>query len=298
MTRGRKSGMNGGLSHALGLHGRPHFRLRLRLQLVLGFVCATAIALAAPYPALAAGIVQIGGIDIRSVYTADIPNDTGIFTFSDPGPSGAPGLVDDAGGLPGLDINDLIFFEAKVNDTKCNAGQSAFSLSSNIKPAGAGACFVSNGLPADLRITDGVTTLLAFSLQEIEVTQAGTAGGPGDSDGYIVLGSFSVGSNKSILTLTGGSLAAAAGGIGSTAHLHIRMDTLLPALVHSSVPETPTQQHKVGYLENDFESGNGLLDAAVVWDLVIVPIPEPGTGSLLALGLVALAGARRVSRRR
>lgn len=230
--------------------------------------------------------VTLGGVDLLSSYTAPSGPNPGILTFQDTPTT--PGLVDDAGGITGLDVGDNVWFEAALSDFRCN-GTTPFNAATNdIKQA----CFISSGTPA-FRITEAGTGILLLQLDLVKMKVGREVADntiPTDTDGFINFGDFTAGSNQSVLTVTGGSLAAAVGGIGSEAHLNIRMDTILPGLVTTSDP--------VGYFNSNFTAGNGIASAQVVWDLTIVPIPEPGTGALVAFALVALSLGRRRPRAR
>lgn len=244
-------------------------------------VAVLAVASLAAGPARATNIL-IGGEDLKSGYSAT----SGVFSFLS---DGTPGVVTSTGSVSGLNQLDVVLFDAKLNSDKCNAGMTPFNPATDPIQ---GACFVSadaNATP-DFVIMDAsmTTTLLAFNLEKIRVTQAAAASGVNDPDGYIVLGDFTETTTQSVLTLVGGSLANQVGGIGSTGHLHVRMDSLDPNIL--------TTADLSGYFGNDFVAGDGIGNVPVVWDLLIVPIPEPSTAALLALGLGALAALRRQAR--
>jgi PEP-CTERM motif len=245
-------------------------------------VAATlAVASLAAGPARATNIL-IGGEDLKSGYDAG----TTVFSFMS---DGAPGVVTSTGGVSGLSPLDVVLFDAVLNSDKCNPAMTPFNPATDFIQ---GACFVSadaNATP-DFVIMDAsmTTTLLAFNLDKIRVTQAAAASGVNDPDGFIVLGDFTETTTQSVLTLVGGSLAGQVGGIGSTAHLHVRMDSLDPDIL--------TTADLSGYFGSNFSAGDGIGNVPVVWDLLIVPVPEPSTGALLALGLGAIAALRRQAR--
>ena len=118
---------------------------------------------------------------------------------------------------------------------------------------------------------------------------------PNDPDGAIAIGGLDTscpgdpdGLCKNELILVGGSLAAQFGGIGSIAHLNLRL-----------VSPNPDLTSLGGYFGNDFVAGNGLQNAPTVWELTVVPTPEPGTFSLIFGSLLALRLLRnRVSEAR
>ena len=138
--------------------------------------------------------------------------------------------------------------------------------------------------------TDNTTVLLAFELNFIEVTQASreTAGNP---EGTILLGDPSENAVSSKLVLVGGTLNQMVGGVGSEARLQLLMDSLTPAIL--------AKADFSGYLNSNFLSGAGGAPVLpTVWDLTIIPIPEPSTAGLLGFSLLGLlAIARRNARR-
>lgn len=251
--------------------------------------------------------VTLSGEDVLTQFTAS----SGILTFSDSG--GAPGLVtaDSTNLLTLGDGGADVFFDAVLSDFRFN-GTTAFDpLTENIRRGNFVGRTVGSYKVPTLLITDGQpvpTTLLRFEalVYDNEFTGSGgprggldvsgatvVAAPPNDPDGAIAIGGLDTvcptdidGLCHNELELVGGSLAALFGGIGSIGHLNLRL-----------VSPNPDLTSLAGYFGNDFVAGNGLQNAPTVWELTIVPIPEPGTFSLMFGSLLLLAaGTRRLSR--
>lgn len=266
------------------------------------FVALVGSLLLLPAAAQATSI-NISGVDVLTQYTAS----SGILTFSDTG--GGPGVAtaDDTGLLALGDNGVDVYFDAVLSDFRFN-GTAAFNpLTDNIRRGNfVGRSIGSSHMPT-LRITDGQaipTTLLIFEalVYEDDFTGSGgprggldvsgatvVASGPNDPDGEIVIGGLDTecpsdpdGLCRNELVLVGGSMAAQFGGVGSIAHLHLRLISPNPDLTSLG-----------GYFGSDFVAGNGLQNAPTVWELTIVPIPEPGTFSLVLGSLLVVGVARR-----
>lgn len=251
--------------------------------------------------------INLSGEDVLTQFTAS----SGILTFSDGG--GSPGLVtaDDTGLLTLGDSGADVFFDAVLSDFRFNGTTPFNPATDNIRRGNfVGRTVGSTEIPT-LMITDGQvvpTTLLRFEalVYDDQFTGSGgprggldmsgatvVASPPNDPDGAIAIGDLQTSCPADIdglchneLVLVGGSLAAQFGGIGSIAHLNLRLVSPNPDLTNLN-----------GYFGNDFVAGNGLQNAPTVWELTIVPIPEPGTFSLLLGSLLLVAVARRPSRR-
>lgn len=264
-----------------------------------GLVALTVGLLLVPAVARATNI-NLSGVDVLTHYTAS----TGILSFG-----AAPGVVtaDDSGLLATGDSGADVYFDAVLSDFRFN-GTTPFDPATETIRRGnfVGRTAGGSNVPT-LRITDGQpvpTTLLVFEalVYDDEFTGSGgplgglgvsgasvVAAPPNDPDGEIVIGGLDIscptgpnGLCRNELVLVGGSLAAQFGGVGSIAHLHLRL-----------ISPNPDLTNLVGYFGSDFEAGNGLQNAPTVWELTIVPIPEPGTLSLLLGSLLVLGALRR-----
>jgi len=231
--------------------------------------------------------IHIGGIDVESQYTGaglGVP-EAGIFTFDD----SLNGMNDpelgevDSEDLAGFDlIGARVGFEAMLSTTG-NDGNPFDPATGNLRKAR----FVGTG-GMDMWIldpSDNVTILLAFNLSFIDVTAADLAFPPADPDGLIFLGDPTPTATTSLLTLSGGTLNAVVGGIGTQARLSVEMATITPALL--------LRADRIGYLNANFTSGVGAPPVATTnWNITI--IPEPSTAVLLGFALLGLlATARR-----
>jgi hypothetical protein len=268
-----------------------------------GFILLATLLLL-PAAARAANIT-ITGEDVLTQYTAA----DGRLTFLDTNSAGGgePGLItaETTGLLPS---SADVFFDAVLSPYRFN-GTTAYNpatdsaLQGNFVGRNQGA----SEMPTIL-ITDGAalpTTLLIFKALVYENDLAGsgprggikvsgatvTASSPDNPDGDLVIGSLDTscpgdkdGLCKNEVMLTGGALAAQFGGVGSIGYLHMRMNSPNPDLTDTSI---------LGYFGSDFTSGNGLLNAPTNWELTIVPVPEPGTFSLLLVSMLGLSAARR-----
>jgi hypothetical protein len=243
---------------------------------------ALALSLVSGAPAQAISL-HIGGVDAESQYTgAGTGNaDAGILTFDDSlnamnDPE--PGVVTSSD-IAAL-IGKSVAFEVILGPTKPN-GNPFDPAIDNVKKAR----FLGTG-GFGFRIYDNVTatTLLAFDVVHIDVTNATTAFLPIDPDGSITLGDPTIGATSSLLLISGGTLNNLAGGIGTEALLQIQFVTLTPAI-------NTTADFK-GYLNDNFTSGFGSPPVSTShWNLTI--IPEPSTATLLGFSLLGLIGVAR-----
>jgi hypothetical protein len=236
-------------------------------------------------PTAEAAVISMGGIDIESQYTGagTASTDAGILTFDDAlnGMNDAEfGLVStsDIAALVGKSVD----FEVILSANQPN-GDPFDPASDNIRNAR----FLGTG-SYGFRIFDDLTstTLLAFNVVHIDVTNATWAVAGIDPDGTITLGDPTETATSSLLVVSGGTLNTLAGGIGTEARLQVQFVTLTPALL--------VKGDLSGYLNDDFTSGFGASPVSTsTWDLTI--IPEPSTAALLGfslLGLVAIARRR------
>lgn len=257
---------------------------------LLGAVCAGLL------PAASASALSIGGIDSNTQFTGAglAVADAGILTFDDQfNSTNLPELgVVTSEDIPGFDLtNARVGFEALLSGTQRNGTDVFDPASTNINRArfvgtGGGELFI-------LDPTDNTTVLLSFDLSFIDVSQTAIAFPGVDPDGLILLGNADPASfntaRGSALTVSGGTLNAVVGGIGTPAVLSILMATIDPPLLSSA--------DRKGYFNDNFLSGVGSPPVATtVWDLTI--IPEPTTALLLGAGLLGLlAFARRSAAR-
>ncbi len=228
----------------------------------IGLLLSLAVAIALGGTASAMPIDTIGGTDALTSYTAS----SGILSFG-----ATPGTVTTAPSAPfliGADIN----FEGDLSTD----------------PAGdvRDAVFVGTGSGTDITIVSGATVLLALELDYIEVVSAVPAGG-----GIIQMGSFAesqIGNPSAVsrLTVSGGSMNAFFGGVGTEAVLEILMSSLDPAMTK--------KLRNGGYLLSDFT--NGLAGASTTWNLTLLHMPEPSTAVLLGCALLGLTAVARRSR--
>jgi hypothetical protein len=253
---------------------------------VLGLLAAV-LLIAAP---TAAATIHIGGVDVETQYTgAGVTgahsDQAGILTFDDAlNGMNSPELgVVDSEDLAGFDlIGARVGFEA-ILSAMGNNGQPFNAAIDNMRNAR----FVGTA-GADLWIldpNDNTTVLLRFELSHIDVTAADLDTPGVDPDGLIFLGDPTATATTSRLTVSGGSLNAVVGGIGTPARLSIEMATITPPLLERA--------DRRGYLNTNFTSGVGSPPVATTnWNLTI---PEPSTAALLGF---ALLGVLAVARRR
>jgi hypothetical protein len=238
---------------------------------------------------LSAHAVAIGGVDAQSQYLGFTPvvADSGVFTFEDTlngtNPAPEPGTVTtaDGAGLAGL-IGGAIDLEIMLDTGSFNPA------TDNILNA----TFIGTGAGPEIIIWDSParnTVLLALDVDFVNVTQILPSYPP-----FIpCCGSFTIGQPElstygveSQLAVTGGTYAAAVGGIGTGATLQIFISDPVPTF-DSTVTTT--------YLNDDFTVGfNVNPSSEVTWELNFVP--EPGTALLAAVGLAGLAMAGRSRR--
>jgi hypothetical protein len=235
-----------------------------------------------------AAAVSIGGVDAQSQYTGFNPvvGDSGVLTFEDTlngtNPAPEPGTVTtaDGAGLGGL-VGGAIDLEIMLDTSGFNPA------TDNILDA----TFIGTGAGPEIIIWDSParnTVLLALDVDFVNVTQILPATPP-----FIpCCGSFTIGQPEtstygvqSQLSVTGGTFAAAAGGIGTGATLQIFISDPVPDF-DSTVVST--------YLNDSFTVGfNVNPSSEITWEINFVP--EPGTA---LLGAVAFAGWIAVRRTR
>jgi hypothetical protein len=218
--------------------------------------------------------LRIDAVDAQSQYTGFNPvvSDSGVFTFNDtfngtnPSPERGTVTSSDVAGL----LSGRVDLEIVLDTTSYDPATST--------PLGAP--FVGTGPGAEIVIWDASETsvLLTFDVGFINVTSvAPFAMGTPNLDGYGV---------SSQLTVAGGSLAGAVGGIGTAAVLEIIVDSPSPQLTTGTL---------FGYLNDSFTVGIPDQPPVGQVDIAIV-IPEP---SVFVLGAAALgAGMAWQSRRR
>jgi len=227
----------------------------------------------------AASALQIGGTDAETQYTGFSGGSAqaGVLTFDDAfnGYNVAePGTVTstDIAGLLGAEVDFRVVLDTSSFDPATGDLRDAV--------------FVGTGSGPEITFVSGNVVLLAFDVDFIRVTQAARAGGVlGGPDGTILLGSPTPDSYgvASRLTVSGGSLNAAVGGVGTPAVMELLMSSMNPQLSKALLQS--------GYLNDDFTNGVGLTGESATWNITIVP--EPGTAVLLGTCLVGLLTAVR-----
>jgi hypothetical protein len=234
-------------------------------------------SLVASAPALASSI-QVGGTDAETQYTYDGNTDTGILTFYDAfNGFNLPenGVVTSSVQVPGL-IGKDVMFEVMLDTSSFNA------TTGDVRDAR----FIGTGAGPELTIWDGATLLLALDVNFIEVSNAFRAGGiVGGADGTIQMGAFDAQTYgvASALTVVGGTLNAAVGGIGTGAVMEVLMSSLNPPMTKALLQS--------GYLGTNFSNGVGSTGVSTTWNLAFVP--EPQTVVLLAAAALGALGAAR-----
>jgi len=229
----------------------------------------------------AAQAVSLSGNDAQSQYTAS----NGVFTFADAPTGGNPNA--ERGTVTEVDnpaLADLLWGRI---DLEIMLDTSDFDPANGLI---IDASFIGTGPAPEVIIWDADenTVLLALDVSFVNVTTASPSmiAPPG---GIIIVGDpapSSVGID-SLLTVSGGSYADAAGGIGMQAVLHINISDPVPTFDVADL---------YNYLDSDFTVGfNTGPTSEIVWEIEF--IPEPGTALLLGMGLVMLAGRRGAARR-
>ena len=235
---------------------------------------------------------SIGGTDAQAQYTGFSPllPDSGIFTFNDTlngtNPAPEPGTVTTADdpGLTGL-VGGAIDLEIELDTSAYDPATGALLAAS----------FIGTGPGSEVLIWDSpakTSLLLALDVSFIDVVQAfplefapprGTV-----TLGNVQLSTFGIDSQ---LTVTGGSFAAAAGGVGTGATLQILVADPLPdgvALADLLSGGFWNKTLTVGFNTNP--------TSAVTWEINFLAVPEPGLAALLGVGLLALGGVGRSGR--
>ena len=252
-------------------------RMRRAVERMRILTLGAALVLAAG----AAQAVSLGGIDAQSQYTAS----DGIFTFDDqlngsnPSPERGTVTTTDNPALAAL-LGGRIDLEIMLDTTGFNPATDLITDAS----------FIGTGPGAEVIIWDATetTVLLSLDVTFVDVTTAlpSEFAPPG---GTIVVGNpviDSVGTD-SLLTVSGGSYAGAAGGIGTQAVLHINISDPVPTFDLADL---------FNYLASDFTVGfDANPTSEIVWEIEFVP--EPGTLLLLGMGLATLRRPRGTARR-
>ena len=278
-----------------------------KLERCLLWAVAFGVLFAAP---ATASIITITGADEDSQYVGAGTGDplAGLMTFTlDGDDSGFVSAVDGAGDLTGTG-----FDPANISATEVRAWFSVeLGPNQNPSPGNGGpfdpatdnvnkARFLGNGADFSIfTVVDPLTPggsntpdemLLIFDIDFVDVTASTKAQGLFDTDGSVSLGDPTETATSSSLTLVGGTMAAAFGGVGSSARLSVTYASLSNPILKGG--------DRNGYLNDDFTSGISVPGQAPTWTLTIIPIPEPGTASLLGLSLLVITGlARRQSSR-
>ncbi|MCP5059189.1 MAG: PEP-CTERM sorting domain-containing protein [bacterium] len=223
----------------------------------------------------AAQAVSIGGTDAQSQYTAS----SGIFTFDDTVSGTA-----ERGTVTTADNPALAALVSGRIDLEIKLDTSGFNPATDLIT---GASFIGTGPAAEILIWDSTETivLLSFDVTFVNVTNAlpSEIAPPG---GTIIVGNPVASSygTDSALTVAGGTMAAAAGGIGTQAVLHINISDPVPTFDLADL---------FNYLDSDFTVGLDVGPTSeVVWEIELL-VPEPGTVLLLGMGIAVLASRRR-----